>query len=135
MDSKKLIIKTYPQFDHSASTLYVTPIEPASLSSEVVIPMYKEKSLTFIGLKEGLGKGELLRFGMYPVIFVVLDLVRVSAMPHCRIYRIRRLDQTPVVTTDLETTKTIKSVCIVNRRGASQLVDQDEFERTPKYFK
>lgn len=91
--------------------------------SKVTKTMYKEHSLTFIGTRDMLNKGDVIQVGNLGLKYRVLKLSKVTDREGY-IHRIKRVDNGSTTITDLSNVSVGQTIMIVNRKTFEQIFEE-----------
>jgi len=123
-NKETLIIKEtqWPGVDKSVNDL--TMLHTVRIATtKVTKTIFKKGSTTFIGLKDRLIKGDVIQVGTYERKYRIFDLVKVSDIEGL-IYKIRRVDNKPTSSVDLELVLLGDSVKILTVVTKNRLFDR-----------
>ena len=83
--------------------------------NEITKPIYKERSKSFIGLKEYMDDGDVIEAGDFKKLYRIL---RHASQDHNgNVYRIERVDGGNITNFDIEATRKGQKVRVVNRKS------------------
>lgn len=116
MEDKKIIVRreVLPGVDMSVSDFSYAFSTPVAWT-EVVRPIFKQRGIWLIGLKENLNVRDVIQMVGYPTKYKIIKLVRV--LDDCKLYRIKRVDDFPITNVDTSTITKGQRVRIKNRSG------------------
>jgi hypothetical protein len=81
--------------------------------TKVTKKMWKKFSQAFVGIKDPLNAGEVIRFGDYGLTYKIVRFVRVT--PEGRIFKIKRTDGANITQFDIDNTEVGMKVNITTR--------------------
>ena len=122
-DKKKIILKrdSLPGVDMSISDF--TQVHTVTVAwTSVTKKMYKKYKQTFIGIKEKLNEGEVIRVGSLGILYRVIKLTEYTDKEGF-IHRVQRVDGASTTATDIEAIKVGDKVKITNRRSFEQKIN------------
>jgi hypothetical protein len=125
-DKNKIILKrsALPGVDMSISDF--TQVHTVKVVwSKVTKKMYKEYKQTFIGLKDKLDAGDVIRVGNLGLSYRVIKLSKVTEKEGF-IHRVQRLDGNSTTLTDIDAIEVGDKVKITNRRSFEQMINYAE---------
>lgn len=119
-DKKKIILKrdALPGVDMSISDF--TQVHTVTVVwTNVTKKMYKKYKQTFIGIKEKLNAGEVIRVGSIGLLYRVIKLTEYTEKEGF-IHRVQRVDGASTTATDIDAIEVGDKVKITNRRSFQQ---------------
>lgn len=119
-DKKKIILKrdALPGVDMSISDF--TQVHTVTVVwTSVTKKMYKKYKQTFIGIKEKLNEGEVIRVGSLGLLYRVIKLTQYTDTEGF-IHRVQRVDGASTTATDIDAIEVGDKVKITNRRSFQQ---------------
>lgn len=122
-DDKKIKFKAHSRggFDLSFNNLEMLS-SVKMVINKVTAVIYKEKFISYIGLRERMDNGDVIAVGHYKVLYKIISHKAVTTKKG-NIYRIKRVDGSNITQFDIDAVEVGQKVLVTNRKTFRQIFD------------